>query len=107
MPGASLRRSCWHDAWDHFLDSILVGREEQEGSNPMSWASFLEDYAGGRIPDDHGDTDPHLQLLNVLHTVFLGAVDGASYEYLREVNSSMAAFVVCNATLRRTGQSCT
>ena len=70
-----------------------MGREEQEGSNPMSWASFLEDYAGGRIPDDHGDTDPHLQLLNVLRTVFLGAVDGVSYEYLREVNSSMAAWL--------------
>ena len=81
--------------------------QSKRNSNPISWGSFLQDYAGGRIPDDHGDTDPHLQLLNVLHAVFLGAVDGVSYEYLREANSSMAAFFVCNATLRRTGQSWT
>ena len=96
---AHRRTTSWIASW-------WVERSKRN-SNPVSWASFLEDYAGGRIPDDRGDTDPHLQLLNVLHTVFLGAVDGVSYEYLREANSSMAAFVVCNATLRRTGQSWT
>jgi len=77
----------------------------KQTSEPLSWMSWVSEFAGKREPDAHGDTDPQLQLLNVLEDAFAKAVEAVSYDYLREMNVSMAAYVVCNVTLHKSGPS--
>ncbi|CAE7264482.1 unnamed protein product [Symbiodinium natans] len=79
----------------------------KQTSEPLSWMSWVSDFAGKRQGDAHGDTDPQLQLLNGLEDAFPEAVEAVSYDYLQEVNCSMAAYIVCNVTLRRSGPSWT
>ncbi|CAE7220473.1 rplV [Symbiodinium sp. CCMP2592] len=59
----------------------------------------------GRKPDKNGETDKQLQLLSILEEKFSQHVVAASYDYLKEEHCSVAAFVICNASLRMTGQS--
>ena len=56
-----------------------------EGTNLQTWKSFLAAIAGTAAPDEHGDSDLQLQLLNTLTAQFPDSVDAASYEYLKEV----------------------
>ncbi|CAE7591541.1 unnamed protein product, partial [Symbiodinium sp. CCMP2456] len=88
-----------------WIASMWVQISKMSSTNLQTWKSFLAAIAGAATPDEHGDTDLQLQLLNTLTAQFPDAVDAASYEYLKEVNCSIAAYVICNATLRRTGQS--
>ena len=71
---------------------------------PGSLASFIAELTG-QGPDAQGDSDPQLQLLNRLNEAFPGRVTAVSYDYLNEVNCSLAAFFICNATLHLTGES--
>lgn len=75
----------------------------KQTSEPVSWMSWVSEFAGKREPDAHGDSDPQLQLLNVLEDAFAKAVEAVSYDYLQEVNCSMAAYIVCNVTLHKSG----
>ena len=72
---------------------------------PKSWMQHLSQRMGNREPDQEGDVDFQLQLLNILRSMFPQAVHAASYDYLKEVNCSTASFLICNATLRKTGRS--
>ena len=56
-----------------------------EGTNLQTWKSFLAAIAGAATPDEHGDSDLQLQLLNTLTAQFPDSVDAASYDYLKEV----------------------
>ena len=71
----------------------------------MSFLSYMADRQGKLDPDEHGDSERQLQLLNMLNKVFDEKVDAASYDYLREANCSVASFLICNASLRLTGKS--
>ncbi|OLQ04648.1 hypothetical protein AK812_SmicGene12254 [Symbiodinium microadriaticum] len=73
-------------------------------SAPRSFESFTALFAGQRGADLQGDSDPQLQILNKLNEEFPGRVDAVSYDYLEEVDSSLSAFFICNATLRLTGE---
>ena len=53
-------------------------------------------------PDEHGEADKQLQLLNVLEEQFPEHVVAASYDYLKEEKCSAGAFLICNATLQLT-----
>ena len=50
---------------------------------------------GSQSKDAHRDADPQLKLLNALKDNF-PHVAAASYDYLSEVNCSIAAFLVCS-----------
>ena len=53
-------------------------------------------------PDREGDSDVQLQQLSRLR--LLDRVIPVSYDYLKEVNCSGAAFLICNASLGLTGK---
>ncbi|CAE6914284.1 unnamed protein product [Symbiodinium sp. CCMP2456] len=101
----------FHRAPVDWLASLWMQVAKQENA-PRSWMEFLGQIRqigsrdGGLVrPDAEGDVDLQLQLLNILMNAFPQAVDAASYDYLKEVNCSTAAFLICNATLRKTGQT--
>ena len=62
--------------------------------NPATLSSELAKL-GSQPTDAHGDSDPQLKLLNTLKDNF-PHVAAASYDYLSEVNCSIAAFLVCS-----------
>ncbi|CAE7634042.1 unnamed protein product [Symbiodinium sp. CCMP2592] len=69
-------------------------------STPVRFSTYLAKSA--RDPADaHGDVDGQLKLLNKL-AVFDRVVP-VSYDYLKEVNCSGAAFLICNASLGLVG----
>ncbi|CAE7200063.1 unnamed protein product [Symbiodinium sp. CCMP2456] len=70
-------------------------------SSPRSFSSYVADKMD--VPADaHGDSDTQLQQLNRLRPFH--RVIPVSYDYLKEVNCSGAAFLICNASLGLTGK---
>ncbi|CAE7243783.1 unnamed protein product, partial [Symbiodinium sp. CCMP2456] len=76
-------------------------QKNKRTSNPTTLSSEFAKL-GKQTTDAHGDSDPQLKLLNTLKDNF-PHVAAASYDYLSEVNCSIAAFLVCNVSLGLTG----
>ena len=83
------------------------GDVEGDGSSfrgiPQSFATYLSKVFDA-TPDKIGETDKQLKLLDILEAHFPENVVAASYDYLKETNCSVAAYLICNASLRMTGQ---
>ncbi|CAE7734476.1 unnamed protein product [Symbiodinium sp. CCMP2592] len=82
--------------------AAVWSQKNKRTSNPTALPSEFAKL-GNRTPDAHGDSDPQMQLLNTLKESF-PHVAAASYDYLSEVNCSVAAFLVCNVSLGLTGR---
>ncbi|OLQ04643.1 hypothetical protein AK812_SmicGene12234 [Symbiodinium microadriaticum] len=108
--------SLLHPGVDKACISVVVAHRDPEAwmtsrwlqqnkhkTNPQSWASKLTEILSSRVPNSFGFAGEQLYILDVLNAVFPGALDAVSYDYLREANCSLAAFVICNSTLRRKG----
>ncbi|CAE7734383.1 unnamed protein product [Symbiodinium sp. CCMP2592] len=102
-PGACLSVVVVHRSAATWMASVWSASNKLL-SAPQSFESFMASYAGQRRTDAQGDSDPQLQVLNLLNQEFPGRVDAVSYDYLEEVNMSLAAFFICNATLRLAGE---
>jgi len=70
-------------------------------SSPKRFSSFVADKMDSPV-DAHGDSDTQLQQLNRLRQ--FDRVIPVSYDYLKEVNCSGAAFLICNASLALSGK---
>ncbi|OLQ02807.1 hypothetical protein AK812_SmicGene14303 [Symbiodinium microadriaticum] len=70
-------------------------------SSPKSFSSYVASKM--ESADAHGDSDKQLQQLNRLRP--FDRVIPVSYDYLKEVNCSGAAFLICNASLGLTGKN--
>ncbi|CAE7264490.1 unnamed protein product [Symbiodinium natans] len=85
---ATWNAACWSEISKH-------------DSSPQSFSSYLAEHVSVPV-DKHGDSDVQLQQLNRLR--LFARVIPVSYDYLKELNCSGAAFLICNASLGLTGK---